>query len=172
MKQQHVEDELQSAEQDQEQQQQEADILIIQPVTTNATNSNAAAGHAFPGKSSHSTSARNKQYASETDGVAASEDALYTVLNGAPAPPIDHVEAAPVAPLATATAMPHPQDCWSISSCVLAGLNNHTIDVAQFCPSSGSSLNVSYTVPVSRYLQAISLELHFRWVKSKSHRAI
>lgn len=160
VKHQHVEDELQSAEQE-----SDGDILIIQPVSGNDT----AAARVYHGKSSHTTSARAKQYSSEADG-AAGEDALYTVLNEAPPATADQVKlpakAAPVPPLATATAtaMPHPLDCWSISTCVLAGLNNQTIDVAQFCPSSGSSLNVSYTVPVSRYLQAVSLELHFRWV--------
>ncbi|XP_023172611.2 uncharacterized protein LOC115483361 isoform X2 [Drosophila hydei] len=148
VKKQHVEEDLQSAEQDQEE--EEPDILIIQPVAGNETN-------AYHGKNSHSTAARSKQLASET-GVSAGEDAIYTVLNAAPAAAAEHVEAAP---LATATAVPHPLDCWSITSCVLAGLNNHTIDVAQFCPSSGSSLNITYTVPVSKFLQAASLELHF-----------
>ncbi|KAH8371059.1 hypothetical protein KR093_006022 [Drosophila rubida] len=159
---QHVEDELQSAEQE-----DDADILIIQPVSSsssNDTNANVAGSRVYHGKSSHNTAARSKQFSSESD-ASTGEDALYTVLNDAPVAAVEHADLLPKenAAVATATALPLPPqlDCWSISSCVLAGLHNYTIDVEHFCPSSGSSLNVSYVVPVSRYLQAVSLELHF-----------
>lgn len=173
---QHVEEALQSAEQE-----QDADILVIQPVANNDTsssnnnnnNNNGAAGRVYHGKSSHNTAAHAKQFSTEVDNTG-NDDAQYTVLNDAPAgpgtedrPSPDHVELLAkvdvpgAAPLATAP-VPHQLDCWSISSCMLAAQNNYTIDVEQFCPSSGSSLNVSYIVPVSRYLQAVSLELHFR----------
>lgn len=176
---QHVEEALQSAEQE-----QDADILVIQPVANNDTsnisnnnnkNNNGPASRVYHGKSSHNTAARAKQFSTEVDNVG-NEDAQYTVLDDAPAtgtedlPSPDHVEllskvdVSVAAPIATATApVPHQLDCWSISSCVLAAQNNYTIDVEQFCPSSGSSLNVSYIVPVSRFLQAVSLELHFRY---------
>lgn len=176
---QHVEEALQSAEQE-----QDADILVIQPVANNDTsssnnnnnnNNNGAAARVYHGKSSHNTAARAKQFSTEVDNTG-NEDTQYTVLSDAPAgagtedlPSPDHVELLAkvdvpgAAPLATVTApVPHQLDCWSITSCVLAAQNNYTIDVEQFCPSSGSSLNVSYVVPVSRYLQAVSLELHFR----------
>ncbi|KAM8714337.1 hypothetical protein ACLKA7_014464 [Drosophila subpalustris] len=169
VKHQHVEDVLQSAESEEEE-----DILIIQPVSGNDTNNVAASvSRVYHGKSSHNTAAIAKQFSTETD-ASASEDAMYTVLNDAPVLAADHASDhvellpkadAPVVPAATATAtatvVPPQLDCWSITSCVLAGLNNYTIDVEHFCPSSGSSLNVSYVVPISRYLQAVSLELHF-----------
>ncbi|EDW02286.1 GH19977 [Drosophila grimshawi] len=173
VKHQHVEDELPSAEQE-----QDADILIIQPVaavsndSSSSSSNMAPASRVYHGKSSHNTVARTKQFSTETDGSSSSaansdqDDALYTVLSVAPAATASlaagHVELPIAAPVATmVTPLPPQPDCWSISSCVLAGQNNYTIDVEQFCPSSGSSLNVSYAVPVSRYLQAVSLELHF-----------
>lgn len=89
------------------------------------------------------------------------EDPVYRLVQGA--------TAQEQLPKADETVLPPFQlDCWSVASCVLAAQYNHSIDVEQFCPSTGSSLNISYIVPVSRYLQASSLELHLRFVAETS----
>ncbi|ALC42471.1 CG3328, partial [Drosophila busckii] len=136
----HAEEQLQSAEQE-----QDVDMPVLQSQTHNNDSAHLAVPAAAPaprvyhGKSSHNTAAKSKQYSTEVE------------------------QDAPVGKADTSTAvpLPLPLDCWSISSCVLAAQFNHSIDEAQFCPSTGSSLNLSYVVPVSRYLHAASLELHF-----------
>ncbi|XP_043947713.1 myelin regulatory factor [Drosophila biarmipes] len=149
VKEQHVEDDLQSAEE----QDQDPDIkeTLPQPVVS-AGNETLAALDAQLGKSSHSTDALAKKFPQETETViTAKEDPVYHLVQAA----------ADQGPKTDETVIPPFQlDCWSVSTCVLAAQYNHTIEVEQFCPTSGSSLNVSYVVPVSRYLQASSLELH------------
>ncbi|XP_017070362.1 myelin regulatory factor isoform X1 [Drosophila eugracilis] len=152
VKDQHVEDDLQSAEE----QDQDPDIIDTQPSApaVNETSAALETQSGYLGKSSHSTDAMAKKFSQETESVnAAKDDPVYRLVQAA--------SAQDQGPKTDETVLPPFQlDCWSVSSCVLAAQYNNTIDVEQFCPTSGSSLNVSYIVPVSRYLQASSLELH------------
>nr|AAM11082.1 GH24458p [Drosophila melanogaster] len=149
VKEQHVEDDLQSAEE----QEHDPDIVETQPAVSigNETSAALEAQPGFLGKSSHGTDALTKKQTEPV--VAAKDDPVYRLLQSA--------SGQDQGPKADESVLPPFQlDCWSVASCVLAAQYNHTIDVEQFCPTSGSSLNVSYVVPVSRYLQASSLELH------------
>ncbi|KAH8234348.1 hypothetical protein KR038_008082, partial [Drosophila bunnanda] len=151
VKEQHVEDDLQSAEE----QEPDPDIIEAQPLATIVAAGNETESQSgFLGKNSHSTDALAKKFPQETETVLASkEDPVYRLVQSA--------TAQEQLPKADETVLPPFQlDCWSVGSCVLAAQYNHSIDVEQFCPSTGSSLNISYIVPVSRYLQASSLELH------------
>jgi len=153
VKEQHVEDDLQSAEE----QEHDPDIVETQPAVSigNETSAALEAQPGFLGKSSHGTDALTKKQTEPV--VAAKDDPVYRLLQSA--------SGQDQGPKADESVLPPFQlDCWSVASCVLAAQYNHTIDVEQFCPTSGSSLNVSYVVPVSRYLQASSLELHLRLV--------
>lgn len=153
VKEQHVEDDLQSAEE----QEHDPDIVETQPAASigNETSAALEAQPGFLGKSSHGTDALTKKQTEPV--VAAKDDPVYRLLQSA--------SGQDQGPKADESVLPPFQlDCWSVASSVLAAQYNHTIDVEQFCPTSGSSLNVSYVVPVSRYLQASSLELHLRLV--------
>ncbi|KAH8348444.1 hypothetical protein KR084_007470, partial [Drosophila pseudotakahashii] len=151
VREQHAEDDLQSAEE----QDQDPDIIETQPQSAApGGNETVSALEAQLGKSSHSTDALSKKFPQETETlIAAKDDPVYRLVQAA--------SAQDQAPKTDETVMPPIQlDCWSVASCVLAAQYNQTIEVEQFCPTSGNSLNVSYVVPVSRYLQASSLELH------------
>jgi len=155
VKEQHVEDDLQSAEE----QDQDPDIIETLPQPAAAVGNETLAGlEGQLGKSSHSTDALAKKFPQETETlITAKDDPVYRLVQAA--------SGQDQGPKTDETVIPPFQlDCWSVSSCVLAAQYNHTIEVEQFCPTSGSSLNVSYVVPVSRYLQASSLELHLRFV--------
>ncbi|XP_026841222.1 uncharacterized protein LOC6592744 [Drosophila persimilis] len=137
VREQHVEDDLQSAEQE-----QDPDVLASQPALS--ANNETTFVH---GKSSHNTDAQAKNAETQAASIQNQSLGQGTPLEQLPRPEVDHP--------------PIQLDCWSVTSCVLAAQYNSTIDIEKFCPSAGSSLNVSYIVPVSRYLQASNLELHF-----------
>ncbi|XP_034655017.1 uncharacterized protein LOC117892710 [Drosophila subobscura] len=131
VKEQHVEDDLQSAEQE-----QDPDVLATQPVPS-------ASNETSP----RDAQAKHSSQDTETQAAGSSSQDQSEV-EQLPKPDVN-----PPPPIQL--------DCWSVSSCVLAAQYNLTVDVEKFCPSGGSSLNVSYIVPVSRFLQASNLELHF-----------
>ncbi|XP_030377805.1 uncharacterized protein LOC115626563 [Scaptodrosophila lebanonensis] len=155
--QQNADDELQSAEQDQE---SELEPLVVQAMPANKTLATKRAHH---GKSSHATEAQAKQNSAETDLSTAPIDTLET--DGSHS--IEHLELV-TRIVSDSHAKEEPEDpsiqsqldCWTVTSCVLAAEYNRTIDVEQYCPSTGTSLNASYIVPVSRYLQASNIEVH------------
>ncbi|KAH8337950.1 hypothetical protein KR067_011628, partial [Drosophila pandora] len=145
IKEQHVEDDLQSAEE----QEHDPDIIETQPIASVPGN------ETFTGlELGKNTDAQAKNFPQEAvPVVATNDDPVYRLVQTA--------SASGELPKADEAVLPPFQlDCWSVTSCVLAAQDNQTIGVQQFCPSTHNSLNVSYIVPVSRYLQASSLEVH------------
>lgn len=143
-----MEDDLQSAEE----QEHDPDIET-QPIASVSGN------ETFTGlELGKNTDVQTKNFPKEAvPVVAANDDPVYHLVQTA--------SVAGELPKADEAVLPPFQlDCWSVTSCVLAAQDNQTIGVQQFCPSTHNSLNVSYIVPVSRYLQASSLEVHLRLV--------
>lgn len=144
-----MEDDLQSAEE----QEHDPDIIETQPIASVPGN------ETFTGlELGKNTDVQAKNFPQEAvPVVAANDDPVYRLVQTA--------SASGELPKADEAVLPPFQlDCWSVTSCVLAAQDNQTIGVQQFCPSTHNSLNVSYIVPVSRYLQASSLEVHLRLV--------
>uniref|UniRef100_A0A1A9X4A1 Myelin regulatory factor n=1 Tax=Glossina brevipalpis TaxID=37001 RepID=A0A1A9X4A1_9MUSC len=70
---------------------------------------------------------------------------------------------------------PSSADCWKVHSCILAERVNKTFSVDEYCPKLGKSMNVTFTVPLSRYFKEQSIELHLtstsplHWVLCNNH---
>lgn len=127
------------------------------------------------GKSSHSTQALTKQLSAEqpsmevVDNLGAILDHSFSNDNANHHPKVAKQETDDLpnqkqtqqAKLLTEPNQPPLNaDCWKVRSCILAERVNKTFSVDEYCPKLRKSMNVTFTVPLSRYFKEKSIELH------------
>ena len=126
--------------------------------------SNSSINNRLPtGKTSHATQAISKQFSNEQEQQSSeAEDILEGVIEHL----IDESVPDEIIPnyaenleISERTTL---SDCWEISTCVVGGKLNTTIGMEDFCPSKGKSLNLTLSIPLSRYFKEPTLEINFR----------